>query len=221
MQIKEFNMNYDVFHAFLVEHADYAGCFELPCIRTSSELPKRIIPFSKAMLRKTVDYNQWVAFYEHDQYFERFWKNPKQYLPKLSRFRGVISPDFSLYRNMPLAMQLWSTYKSRALGSWLNYNNVQVIPNVRWGDERTFDFCFDGIEGNKTVAVGTHGCIKQRDDKFYFKEGLAELVKRLSPEVIVVYGAAPDDIFSEYISSGILVIQFDSEFALSRKRVTV
>ncbi len=35
MTTEKFNNNYDVFHSFLVENADYDGYFELPIIRTS------------------------------------------------------------------------------------------------------------------------------------------------------------------------------------------
>ena len=90
-------------------------------------------------------------------------------LDKLKKFKGVISPDFSLYRNMPLVMQMWNTYRGRAVACWLQNNGVEIIPNVRFGDERTFSFCFDGVEENKTVAVGTHGCIKRKEDKIFFK----------------------------------------------------
>ena len=72
-----------------------------------------------------------------------------------------------------------------------------MIPNVRWGDARTYDFCFDGIEKGKTAAVGTHGCIKRREDRAYFKAGLAQLIKRKAPKTLIVYGAAPDAIFKE------------------------
>ena len=99
-------------------------------------------------------------------------------------------------------------------------NGVEIIPNIRWGDNRTFEFCFDGIEKNSVVSVGTHGCIKHSVDKTYFKSGLAELVKRLKPTIIIVYEAAPNDIFAEYINSGIKIIQFESEFSKSRKQVT-
>ena len=116
-------------------------------------------------------------------------------------------------------MQLWNTYRGRALAHWLQENGIKVIPNVRFNDERTYDFCFDGIEKDKTVAVGTHGCIKRRADKAYFKAGLSELVKRLSPKNIIVYGAAPDEIFKEYKDSGINIIAFESEFSKSGKQV--
>ena len=220
MTNEKFNNNYDVFHAFLVENADYDGYYELPVIRTSNHLPNKVITFSKAMSKTWADYDCWVVFYEHDRNFERLWKNPRQYLDKLKKFKGIISPDFSLYRNMPLVMQMWNTYRGRALAVWLENNGIEVIPNVRFGDERTFSFCFDGVEENKTVAVGTHGCIKRKEDKIFFKIGLARMVQRLSPKTIIVYGSAPDSIFKPYKDMGINIIAFESEFSKSRKQVT-
>ncbi len=219
MKEKQFN-NRDVFNSFLVCDADYDGYIELPKIRTSDILPEALIPFSKAMAKNCKDFGSFVMFYEHDIKFERLWKNPKQYLEKLKKFKGVISPDFSLYRNMPLVMQQWNTYRGRALANWMQKNGIEIIPNVRFNDERTYDFCFDGIEMNKTISVGTHGCIKCKDDREHFKLGLSELVRRLSPQNIIVYGSAPDDIFKEYKDSGINILAFESEFSKSRKQVT-
>ena len=219
MNNEKFN-NYDVFHAFLVENADFDGYIELPVIKTSDKLPEKVVTFSKAMSKSWTDFDCWVVFYEHDKEFERLWNNPKQYLDKLKKFKGVISPDFSLYRNMPLVMQMWNTYRGRAVACWLQNNGVEIIPNLRFGDERTFSFCFDGIEENKTVAVGTHGCIKRKEDKIFFKVGLARMVQRLSPKTIIVYGSAADNIFKPYKDMGIKIIAFESEFSKSRKQVT-
>ena len=176
----------DVFRSFLVKNADYDGYIELQKIKTSDLLPEKIVMFSKAMSSSWDDFGCWVAFYEHDKNFERIWRNPRQYLNKLKKFKGVISPDFSLYRNMPLVMQMWNTYRGRALAAWLQGNGIEIIPNVRFNDERTYGFCFDGIERFKTIAVGTHGCIKRKEDKFIFKCGLEETVKKLSPKAIIV-----------------------------------
>lgn len=220
MNTENFEKHYDVFHSFLVENADYEGYFELPKIKTTNIIPEKLVTFSKAMARTWNDFDCWVMFYEHDVKFERLWHNPKQYLAKLKRFKGIISPDFSLYRNMPLCMQMWNTYRGRAIAVWLQNNGAEIIPNVRFNDERTYEFCFDGIEKFKTVAVGTHGCIKNRIDKDYFKDGLAEMVKRLSPKTIIVYGSVPDDIFKKYRDMGINILPFESEFSKSRKQVT-
>lgn len=213
-------LNRDNFRSFLVENADYEGYFELPKIKTSDKLPEKIVNFSKAMGRYFKDFDCFVAFYEDDERFERLWNNPKKYIRKLKKFKGVISPDFSMYRNMPLCMQLWNAYRGRALAHWLQENGIEVIPNARFGDERTFTFCFDGIEQNKTVAIGTHGCIKRKEDKLFFKAGLAQMVQRLKPETIIVYGSAPDSIFKPYKDMGINIIAFESEFSKSRKQVS-
>mgnify|MGYP004555486657 CR=1 FL=1 len=219
MKTKQLNKKNDVFRSFLVRQADYAGFFEIPKIQTSNALPDRVICFSRAMEKNCRDFDAWVMFYEHDVNFERLWHNPKQYLDKLKKFKGIISPDFSLYRNMPLSMQIWNTYRGKALAVWLQSNGVEIIPNVRFNDERTYTFCFDGIEPNKTVAVGTHGCIKAKEDKAYFKAGLSELVRRLTPKNIIVYGSAPDSLFKIYKDMGINIIPFESEISKLRKRV--
>ena len=211
--------NYDVFHSFLVKNADYEGYIELPKLKTSNFIPEKLISFSKAMSKMWADFDCWVMFYEHDIKFERLWHNPQQYLSKLKKFKGIISPDFSLYRNMPLCMQMWNTYRGRALSIWLQDNGIEIIPNVRFSDERTYEFCFDGIEKFKTVAVGTHGCIKRKEDIIFFKVGLTQLVQRLSPKTIIVYGSAPDSIFEPYKDMGINIIAFESEFSKSRKQV--
>lgn len=214
------NNHSDVFRSFLVEQADYIGTAELPSVRTSDALPQKVITFSKAMAGNFHDFDAWVCFYEQDYRFERLWKTPKRYLNKLKKFKGVIAPDFSLYRNMPLCMQLWNTYRGRALASWLQQNGVEVIPNIRFGDERTYSFCFDGIEPHKTIAVGTHGCIKRKADRLYFQIGLDVAVRRLKPKTIIVYGRAPDSIFKPYRDQGIQILAFESEFATSRKKVS-
>ena len=127
METEKFNRNYDVFHARLVENADYNGYIELPVIRTSNLIPNRVVTFSKAMSKDWRDFDCWVMFYEYDVKFERLWNAPDKYLKKLKRFKGIISPDFSLYRNMPLVMQMWNTYRGRALASWLQSNGAEVI----------------------------------------------------------------------------------------------
>lgn len=193
------------FGCALVEDACFAGEYELPILRLTRSIPTRAIPFDKARTAK--EQNQWVHFYIHDYRFECLWAHPEKYLPLLRNFDGVISPDFSLYRCMPLAMQIWNTYRNRALAYWLQKNGVDVIPNVRWGDERTFAFCFDGIPMESTVAISTGGCIQKKSDRFYFKQGLQAMVERLRPRTIINYSCMPRDIFGPYLDAGMHIVQ--------------
>lgn len=209
----------DVFNSFLVRLAAYAGIFEFPVIRATHKIPNRLIPFSKAL--SSNDYDQWVHFYEDDYLFEKLWDNPQKYLDILKRFNGVILPDFSLYRDMPLVMQLWNIYRSRAIGHWLQENGITVIPNIRYGDKRTYKCCCDGIDTHCVIAVGSHGTLKNKVDRKIFVNGLESVVSRLHPTVIVVYGSAPDSIFDKYRTQGICIVSFDSEFSKAMRKGVV
>lgn len=200
----------DVFNAFLVAFAIYAGFFEFPVIKACYDIPNRLIAFSKCISCR--DYNFWVHFYEDDYLFERLWRNPKKYLPILQRYNGVILPDWSLYRDMPFVMQLWNIYRSRAIGAWLQVNGVKVIPNVRYGDRRTYRCCCDGLPNHAVIAVGSHGTIKNIEDRIIFAQGLDVVIKRLQPKAIIVYGCAPDSIFQKYKDKGITIYHFDSDY---------
>ena len=206
----------DVFKSFLVKNATYDGEDEIPRITTSNLIPEKVITFSKA--KRNQAYDSWIVFYEDDSAIECLWRNPKKYLPIIKRYNGIISPDYSLYYDMPLNMQKYNTYRGKALAHWLYENGVEVIPNVRWGDERTFETACLGIEKGKTIAVGTHGCIKTVEGKKMFIKGFDYVINRLKPKTVLVYGRMPDKIFCLAKIKGIQLIQFESEFGLSHKQ---
>lgn len=191
----------DVFHAWMVLESKFDGTWEIPMIHKMSVNDYKnvkFIPFDKMRQHKGFDY--YVHFYIHDVQFGGIWNNPYQYLERLKKYKGVISADFSLYRDMPLAMQMWNTYRSRTVGSWLQNNGVTVIPNVRWGDERSYEFCFSGIEKGSIVAVGSHGTVKNVIDRRYFEKGLDYMLKLIEPKDVIIYGGlyqSTIDIFNQ------------------------
>lgn len=126
-------------------------------------------------------------------------------------FGTILRHMLSVYRDMPLAMQVNNTYRNRAIAHWLSTKGIKVIPNVRWGDERSYEFCFDGILSNSIVAIGSNGCIRTPTDIAYFKQGLAEMNRRLAPHTILVYGSTPSEVFGEFEKTGIQIISFPSE----------
>lgn len=207
----------DVFNSFLVANADYDSELEIPVIKPIYIVPNEVISFSKAIGSK--ENNKWIHFYEDDFLFERIWRNPKKYLPILKRFNGVILPDFSLYRDMPLCMQIWNIYRSRAIGVWLQKNGILVIPNVRWGDSRTIEICTAGLTPGGVIAVGSHGCIKDLANRHEFSSGFSQIIRRLCPSTVVIYGSAPSYLLDECSTLGINVVVFTSSISLSHKEV--
>ena len=193
-----YETNYDVFNSFLVRKACYAGEEEFPAIKSCNEIPNRIIPFSVAMKSNWVDYDCWVCFYELDYLFIRFWNKPKKYLDKLKKFRGVISPDFSLYVNMSLVMQKYHIYMGRALAGWLIENGIKVIPNVRLGDERTYDFAFDGLNMYDIVSIGTIGTSKISEERKIIVNAIRKTIDTLKCKDVIIYGSLPKEIKNDY-----------------------
>ena len=203
----------DVFNAFLVENANYAGKEEIPIINPySGTLPEKMVLFSKRhQIEKELS---WLCFYEDDYKFEKIWRNPKLHLETFSKFKGIILPDFSLFRDMPYNVQVNNIYRSRAIGSWLQSLGISVIPNIRWGDARTYDIACLGVSKNNVIAVGSHGQMKDLDDKRHFINGLDYVVEKLRPITILVYGALPDDVFDWYRIQGINIVHYPSYTSL-------
>ncbi len=195
----------DGFRADLVRTAEFAGVLEIPAIKAPKDfiIPKDTIPFS--LRGQTKDHSEFVVFYEHDIKFADILTATDDYLDELMAFPGVISPDCSLYRDMPLVLQITNTYMNRAVGHYLQSKGIYVIPNVRWGDERTYTTCvlpekvaFVGLPKHSIVSIGTYGCIQSRENKHYFKEGLRAMLEELQPEIVLVYGGMPEEIFKEF-----------------------
>ena len=126
----------------------------------------------------------------YDYKFERVWKNPDADIEKLKRYRAVLTPDFSMYTDMAPVMQLYNTFRNRWCGAYFASKGMRVIPTVSWGNENTFEFCFDGIEKGSTVAVSTYMVSAHNnhsDQKAFFMKGYNELLRRIEPEKIVCY----------------------------------
>lgn len=130
-------------------------------------------------------------FFTADYRFASIWSNCDKPMETLKRYKYVATPDFSVYSNMPKAMQIWNVYRDRALAWYMWSNNVNVIPTVVWSDENSFEWCFDGLPQNSTLAVSTNGCCSIRAREYY-KAGFKEMCKRLNPYNVLVIGGRID-----------------------------
>ena len=169
---------YDAFRA--------EGKYDMPTIEPTQHIPERLIGFNYVM--GTDDFEAGVHFYIDDYQFERIWNRPHKYIERLLQFDCVLTPDFSLYMNMPMAMKVWNVYRSRLIGQLLQDYGCRVIPTLAWAEEETFEFCFDGLKPGGTVSVSTIG-VKRNDDAMkIWNRGMNEAMKKLKPSCVVVYG---------------------------------
>jgi hypothetical protein len=144
-----------------------------------------LIGFDKTHLEDQNHLDRMVHFFLYDYRFERVWKNPDNDIEKLSRYRAVLSPDFSMYLEMAPVMQLYNVFRNRWCGAYWASKGIRVIPTVNWGDESTFDFCFDGIEKGSVVAVSTY---TREDNIDGFMLGYNKMLEIIEPSAILCYG---------------------------------
>ena len=170
---------------------ELVGEYGMPLIRAESFTPEKIIPFNYVL--SDSERTAGVHFFIDDYQFERVWNDPEKYAEILRQYPCVFTPDFSLYLEMPKAMQIWNVYRSRFVGNYLQNRGIKVIPTLQWSFQDSYEFCFDGIEPGGTVAISTIG-VKRNDSALQlWREGLAEAEKRLKPTQILCYGGAIDD----------------------------
>ena len=153
------NLFYDGFNSKLIETAFFEGFLEIPILEAPKEIviPSVAVPFSKRDKISNPS-EEMLVFYEQDPEFRDFVSIPQNYIDELKDIQIISTPDCSLYRDMPLWEQIANIGVSRSVGYYLQQQGKYVIPNARWGDERTytkgiFDYipAFSGIPKNSVV----------------------------------------------------------------------
>lgn len=159
---------------------------DFPLIKRQSIEVCSIVPFN--LINSNQDFDNGIHFFIDDYQFERVWHNPIKYIEVFRKYKFILSPDFSLYRDMPEPLNIWNTYRSRVLGSYYQEQGIKVIPTVSWSNERSFDYCFKGIEKGSIVAISNQGVLKIKENLEFFYKGFYEMIKKLDPAIIVIYG---------------------------------
>lgn len=108
----EGNYNYRTSQTLLRNQFPGKGKLKIPIIPKFQERPGDfddllLIGFDKTHLEDQNHLDRMVHFFLYDYRFERVWKKPDNDIEKLSRYRAVLSPDFSMYLEMAPVMQLY------------------------------------------------------------------------------------------------------------------
>lgn len=164
-----------------------AGRWDMPVIQPCDVTPDDLLPFNLTTGNKP-DTNTAVHFFIDDYQFQRVWNAPERYVDLFKRFQATLTPDFSLYMDMPQAMKLWNVYRSRYLGAWWQAQGVSVIPTLQWADPQTYAYCFDGLPHDSTVAVSTLGVIGDPEAESAWSEGMSLALTLLHPSLVLHYG---------------------------------
>ena len=222
---------FDIWNAFMCEGASFSDKDIPYCPTIMTDYPETIITWEEALRIYRREYRKnnsfhidaFVCFYIDDQKFDgvrnSIWLFPKRALKILKHFNGIITPDFSTYQDFPYPIKIYNTYRMRTFGYWVGCNGLEVINNSRWGTEESYDYCFDGLPQNSIIAIGTvGGGPRNLIDRKRFENGLFEMVKRLNPHTITVYGSANYECFEILKNQGINVISYEGKTCESFRR---
>lgn len=180
-------------NAYNLPYVDLSRCegkYQMPIIENDNHIPDSLIGFNYALTSKNKTAG--VHFYVDDYQFERIWNEPEKYIQVLKDYDCVLTPDFSLYMDMPYSMKLWNVFRSRLIGQMCQDAGLKVIPTVSWAEEATFDFCFDGLPEKAILSISTVGVKNSPEALEIWRAGVTELIKRKQPKLLLVYGGAVD-----------------------------
>ena len=181
------------------------GKHGIPVLQKVDLKPDELCPYDER--RKSDEYdkdlpkNVAIHFFMTDHWFNGIWTYPERAFQSICRFDCVISPDFSLYRDWPLSMQMWNTYRNRWLGAWWTQQGMKVIPSVNWSTKESYDFCFEGLPTKGTLAITTMEInSKDKLGRQLFLAGFEEMLRRCELDLLLVYGKGFPRILEEKVS---------------------
>jgi Vilmaviridae nuclease len=165
------------------------NAYGIPNLRyaAQSQIPDWLIPYRTRVRAGQSVVGGAVHFFLFDAFFESVWNCPAKSGRYLERFSTVLTPDFSLNADMPLAVQIWNTYRNRWCGVHWQTQGFHVIPTVSWSTEESYDFCFLGIAPYSIVAVMTIGS-RSPHSRHLFLKGFSAMLEQIQPGVVLCYG---------------------------------
>ncbi len=179
--------SFDALHASLLFPTD-GNPYGIPKLPHAplAYLPERLVPYRTRHVIPAAA----VHFFLDDYRFETVWSRPRKALEALQAYRTLLTPDFSLYADYPLSLQIWNTYRSRWCGAYWHSLGFQVIPTVSWSTAASYEFCFCGVARHSLVAISTVGL--NSETLLPFEQGYREMLRWIQPSRVLCYGTLPD-----------------------------
>ena len=128
-----------------------------------------------------------VHFYADDYTFECLWNTPGKYVEQLQRYKLIVQPDFSLYYNFPVALQVYNKYRNHWLARYLAYYGCKIVPNVNPSRPDLWSWTLDGFPRRSVVAFSDIGSFRDTEDRQTLQAGFQEMIHRLKPIQVLYF----------------------------------
>ena len=141
--------------------------------------------YTKTKIDDFQNNNKTIHFFTYDWLFENVYEKPEKALEKLNQYYALLTPEFSLYWDMPKALQIYNTFKNRWCGAFWQKHGKIVIPTICCAGDESYDFCFDGVEEGSVVAVSTYA---REEYKKEFMRSYNKMLEVIKPSAIICFG---------------------------------
>lgn len=178
----------DVFHAWMLEGAEYAQPLGMPKLAPVRVEPEKLVAFSDAMNPKWHDFDCFVHFFEDDCRIERFWNNPGAYAARLGRFRGAIGLDYSVCWDFPVALKDYNHWRNSVCTYWLQKHLPCAVPQARCEGEDC-ESVLAGFPKHSSIAIGARSMVRNLEDRAMLKKSVRHIVDFLEPANLLWYGS--------------------------------
>jgi hypothetical protein len=195
----------------------------IPLIGREQKMPGVLMPYRTRLNEEVVlsrePYRTALHFFLDDYRFEGVWSRPREKLKYVSSVGFALSPDFSLYRDWPLTVQLWNVYRNRWCGAYWQSRGVRVIPTISWSTEESYTFCFLGVEQGSAVAISSVGVdLDNRHERSLFVSGCRAMVETIEPETIMLQAEVfPEELVEECGLSNVDLRRYPSHWQSIRQ----
>lgn len=202
--IKKLNLNI----VYLLNQTKKVGELEFPSVPCFLETKIDYLVLYKNKKDYIKTNKTCLCFYENDIDFDGingiynaiFYANKELLNYYKKRFKDIkyaISPDYSLLGDLNYIENANRFYKARIVSLWLLLEcNIQVIPNITYGNEEFFNIMLDGIIDSTVVAFSTKGILKNKKEKELLIKAIKYTVDHMKNlKIIIVYSVSVNDKF--------------------------
>ncbi len=215
----------DIYGYYVMNNFESSEVFNIPMIGNFNEA----YPDYIALFNHPKDFYKTektcVGFYIKDKYFDdidgiyqaiiyKDVKLLKYYKFLLKDVKFIIAPDYSIYGNFKDCTLIHQLEKQAVVFGWMKLElNAIIYPNITYGLNHTYKWCFKNIYKGSNVALSLKGCIRNGESKNLI-DAIKFMVDEVEPKSIILYSTSYDDtskkLLSYAINKGINIIFLDN-----------
>ena len=167
-----------------------------------------------------------LGYFTEDYRFESLWNSKTKQAMRLLKegWDGVCLPDYSIYSDAPLALQLWNTFRQRWIGRFWQELGIPVIPIIsgitKDGSHKEW---FLKTLPTELPVVAMQVRTINRGGKQYWREiqkQIKDTISIVAPKKFIIYGGLENEKRLGKLPSGTTFILLDAYMTKRRHSFT-